>query len=79
MFFFKLNACIMKYALLFFSLTFLCCSKNDTKSQIYTSLNGRWVEIEARMDTLSFGSIDGVNFMNLNRGKELRDGNLIHI
>jgi hypothetical protein len=67
----------MKYALLLFALTFLCCSKDDTKSQTSTSLKGKWVETETRMDTLFFESIDDLDFMNLNRGKELRNGNLL--
>ena len=67
----------MKYAVLLFAFTFLCCSKDDTKSQTSASLIGKWVETETRMDTLFFESIDDVDFMNLNRGKELRNGNLL--
>tara|TARA_R110000744_G_scaffold353214_1_gene459524 strand:+ start:1751 stop:2137 length:387 start_codon:yes stop_codon:yes gene_type:complete len=67
----------MKFALLIFALTFLSCSKDDTKNQTSTSLKGKWVEIETRMDTLFFESIDDLDFMNLNRGKELINDNLL--
>ncbi|WP_375325364.1 hypothetical protein [Flagellimonas sp. GZD32] len=67
----------MKYVLLLFALTLLCCSKDDTKNQTSTSLKGKWVETETRMDTLFFESKDGLDFMNLNRGEELRNGNLL--
>jgi len=60
----------MKYTLLLFALTFMCCSKDDTKIQTFLSLNGKWVETETRMDTLLFENIDHLDFMYLNRGNE---------
>lgn len=66
----------MKYALLIFALTFLCSSKDETKSQTSTDLQGKWVETEKSLDTLSFESLDDVDIVNL-RGKELSNGNLL--
>lgn len=67
----------MKYGLLLFVLAFLCCSKDDTKSLTSINLKGKWIETETRMDTLFFESLDDLDIMNLNRGKELKDGNLL--
>ena len=67
----------MKYGLFLLVLTFLCCSKDDTKSLTSTNLKGKWIETGTRLDTLSFESLDNLDIMNLNRGKELRNGNLL--
>ncbi|SDL20768.1 hypothetical protein [Kriegella aquimaris] len=67
----------MKYGLLLFVLTLLCCSKDDKQSLTSSDLKGKWIETETRKDTLFFESLDNLDFMNLNRGKELRNGNLL--
>ena len=67
----------MKYGLYLFVLIFLCCSKDDTKSLNSTNLKGKWIETETRLDTLSFESLDDLEIMNLNRGKELSNGNFM--
>lgn len=67
----------MKYGLIIFVLAFLSCSKDSTDMGASSELKGKWIEAETRMDTLSFESLDGLEIMNLNRGKEIRDGNLL--
>ncbi|PXX22199.1 hypothetical protein [Arenibacter sp. ARW7G5Y1] len=67
----------MKYGLGLFVLTLLCCSQDDTKSLTSSNLKGKWIETVTRMDTLSFESLDNLDVMNLNRGKELKNGNLL--
>nr|WP_299067364.1 hypothetical protein [uncultured Allomuricauda sp.] len=67
----------MKYGLLLLALTFLCCSADDTKSLTSTNLQGKWIETETRLDTLSFESWENLEIMNLNRGKEMKDGYLL--
>tara|TARA_R110002020_G_scaffold163548_1_gene349594 strand:+ start:368 stop:757 length:390 start_codon:yes stop_codon:yes gene_type:complete len=67
----------MKYGLFLFVLSFVCCSKDDTESLTSTSLKGKWIDTETRLDTLSFESSGDLDIMNLNRGKELRNGNLV--
>ncbi|MDL5515037.1 hypothetical protein QSE00_24720 [Arenibacter sp. M-2] len=59
----------MKYGLGLFVLTLLCCSQDDTKSLTSSNLKGKWIETVTRMDNL--------DVMNLNRGKELKNGNLL--
>lgn len=67
----------MKYVLIILILAFLCCSKDDTKSLTSANLKGKWIETETRLDTLSFESMENFEIMNLNRGKEIRNGNLL--
>ena len=67
----------MKYGLLILLLIFLSCSKDDTKSLTSAELKGKWIETETRMDTIYFETIDNLEIMNLNRGKEMKDGNLL--
>lgn len=67
----------MKYGLILFLLTFLGCSNDDTAVVSSSDLKGKWIETETRMDTLSFESLDNLEIMNLNRGKEVRNGNLL--
>jgi hypothetical protein len=56
-----------------FSLFFLSCNKEqDTHT---TTLEGTWVEASTRYDTLQFYSIDALDFFELKRGFEMRDGN----
>lgn len=68
----------MKYVLaLIFVLTLLSCSNNETNIITSPDLKGKWVDVETRLDTLSFESLDNSEIMNLNRGKEIREGNLL--
>ncbi len=67
----------MKYGLLIFVLAYLGCSKDDANIVPSSELKGKWVETETRKDTLSFESLDNLEIMNLNRGKEISDGNLL--
>lgn len=68
----------MKYTIiLVFTLGLLSCSDDDIDSNTLTDLNGMWVEVETRSDTLTFESWDGLERMILSRGKEMRDGNLL--
>lgn len=36
--------------------------------------NGKWVEIETKSDTLSFSTLEELEIMTLDRGKELQNG-----
>jgi hypothetical protein len=67
----------MKYGLLLFVFAFLCCSKEDTKGLTSADLKGKWIETETRLDTLYFESSENSEIMNLYRGKEIRNGNLL--
>jgi len=67
----------MKYGLIIFVFVFLNCSKNNTKSLTVEDLKGKWVEAETRLDTLSFEALENFEVMNLNRGKEMKDGYLL--
>ena len=68
----------MKYGLtLIFVLTLLSCSKNETNIINSTDLKGKWIDVETRQDTLYFESLDNLEIMNLNRGKEIREGHLL--
>jgi len=67
----------MRYALWFCALIFLSCSKDDTETPISAELKGKWIETETRKDTLFFESLDDLDIMNLNRGMELKDGNML--
>ena len=67
----------MKHVLILCVLTFLGCSKDGKDVVASSDLKGKWIETETRMDTLSFESLDNQDIMNLNRGKEIRDGNML--
>lgn len=68
---------MIKYVLLSLTTAFLNCSSDDMKNEIPSELKGEWIESDARMDTLTFQNLDGLPLMNLNRGKELINGNLL--
>jgi hypothetical protein len=51
------------------SLTLSCCTSDNI-----SPLSGRWVDINTKTDTLTFGSVGGQEHMVLGRGKEVRDG-----
>ena len=66
----------MKYALILFVLAFLGCTDDSTAVDI-SDLRGKWIEIETRTDTLSFELVSDSEIMSLNRGTEIRSGNLL--
>lgn len=59
-------------ALLFF-ISFVCCTEDNPN--IGVELDGQWVEVSNRIDTLTF--ISEQEFMTLDRGKEFRNGFLL--
>ena len=68
----------MKYGLIIIlMLTLLSCSENETNITNSSDLNGKWVDVETQMDTLSFELMGNTEIMNLNRGKEIRNGHLL--
>ncbi len=67
----------MKYLLVLIILIFLSCSKENNSSMEASNLDGKWVEVETGTDTLSFELMGDMEIMNLNRGKEIRDGGLL--
>ena len=56
-------------------LTLLSCT-NDNITTV-TDLNGKWVDINTKTDTLTFGLFGDKESMTLGRGKEIRDGFLL--
>lgn len=66
----------MKY-LLIITLILSGCSKSDKDFADSSDLKGLWIETESRLDTLSFESWDKLEIMNLNRGKEMKNGFLV--
>lgn len=68
----------MKYGfLIIVLLTLLSCSEEETNMVTSSDLNGKWVDVETLMDTLSFESIGNKEIMNLGMGKEIRNGHLL--
>ena len=67
----------MKYGLLILVLTLLGCSENETEQLSSSELRGKWIETKTRMDTISFELLGDAEVMNLERGKEIRNGNLL--
>lgn len=63
--------------LLFLSCLFIGCSKDEVNIPTSNDLKGKWIELETRMDTLFFESLDNFEILNLHRGKEMKDGNLL--
>jgi hypothetical protein len=54
--------------------TLLSCNDNLTT---LTDLNGKWVDIKTKTDTLTFGLLGDKESLNLRRGNEIRNGTLI--
>ena len=72
----ELNERKMKYGLIFIlTLTLLSCNKDNLTN--LTDLNGKWVDINTKTDTLTFGLLGDKETMILGRGKEIRNGFLI--
>jgi hypothetical protein len=64
-----------KLLTLLFCLAFIGCTEDSPNIDV--SLYGKWVEVNDKVDTLTFNIIDGHEFMTLDRGKEVRDGFLL--
>ena len=56
---------------------FLSCSEDTTPYVPTSDLKGKWIEVETKTNTLIFELTGDMEIMNLNRGKEIRDGNLV--
>ena len=66
----------MRSGLLFIlALSLFCCGDDHVATQ--TSLNGKWVEINTRTDTLTFLVMDENPYVTLDRGREIRNGHLL--
>tara|TARA_R110002072_G_scaffold299044_1_gene473873 strand:+ start:899 stop:1306 length:408 start_codon:yes stop_codon:yes gene_type:complete len=73
----KINFYTMKFGLIILALVFFSCTKDNSNLENSNDLIGKWTETQSRMDTLSFESLDNLAIMNLNRGKEIRNENLV--
>jgi hypothetical protein len=63
--------------LFIFCLTFitLSCTYQDLPST--NILEGKWVEVNSKTDTIIFTTFGDYSYLSLNRGKELRNGILL--
>ena len=61
----------MKYGLIIFAISLLGCTNDHL---IPVALQGKWVEINTRTDTLTFGQFGGQEALRLSRGNEMRGG-----
>lgn len=55
-----------------FVLALISCTSDNVTT--LTDLNGKWVDINTKTDTLTFGLFGDKESMILGRGKEMRDG-----
>lgn len=63
----------MKLGLLFiFAISLLDCDDDNLLTQ--TKLNGKWVDIDTKTDTLTFLVVSEHDFIQLDRGLEMRNG-----
>ncbi len=53
----------------------LSCTSDNVAT--LTNLNGKWIDINTKIDTLAFGFFGDKESMILGRGKETRDGFLL--
>lgn len=60
-----------------FMLFLLSCSDDNMGITTSSDLNGQWIEVRTKTDTLTFESWDNLETMTLDRGKEVRDGQLL--
>jgi hypothetical protein len=67
---------IMKYGLFILIIFLSGCTYNNLNTNQVT-LEGKWVDINSKTDTLSFGFFGGKESIMLGRGKEMRDGFLV--
>lgn len=65
----------------FFIITLSCalssCSKDKIDGPIASDLNGKWIEVQTKLDTLTFESWDEMEIVTLGRGKETINGHLL--
>ena len=66
----------MKHGLIFILVLILLSCGNDNVTTL-TDLNGKWVDINTKTDTLTFGLLGDKEALILGRGKEIRNGFLI--
>jgi hypothetical protein len=57
-----------------FALSLFSCSTDNVTTS--TELNGKWVDIHTKTDTLTFGLFGDQESMLLGRGREMRNGSL---
>lgn len=67
----------MKYWVLIFVLTLSGCANDKIHMTPSSQVEGTWVEVNIKTDTLIFSRPDVLLFMNLTRGRELRNGHLV--
>ncbi len=53
------------------------CSQDNFDNPTPQDLQGTWIEVKSKTDTLTFNSVDGLNLMTLTRGKEIINGHLL--
>jgi hypothetical protein len=59
-------------SIIVFALSLLSCSTDNVTTS--TELNGKWVDIHTKTDTLTFGLFGDQESMVLGRGREMRNG-----
>jgi hypothetical protein len=67
----------MKNGIIIFILTLLSCSNDEEKPATSADLKGVWIEVESETDTITFDLLGDSEILNLYRGKEIRNGNLL--
>ncbi|MEX2231691.1 MAG: hypothetical protein WD824_06005 [Cyclobacteriaceae bacterium] len=58
--------------LIILTIVLFSCSNDDLNT--VTALEGKWVEVNTKTDTLTFGKIGEQDAMILGRGREMRNG-----
>ncbi len=65
------------FLIVFLVFVLISCSDDDTNIISPISLNGKWIEVDTKSDTLTFNTWDDLEIMILDRGKEVRNGILL--
>ncbi len=63
----------MKYVLLLTLAILMSCSEENVSTD-QVALEGQWVEVNEKTDTLAFKNMEGQKWINLSRGNEIRNG-----
>ncbi len=66
----------MRYGLLLIAIALVGCA-NDASINTQVPLEGKWVDVNTKTDTLTFGAFGDQGVVTLSRGKEIRDGFLL--
>lgn len=66
---------MMKFGLLVIAIALIGCTNDDMNTLV--ALDGEWVEITTKADTLTFGQMGDKAAITLKRGNEIRDGFLL--